>query len=184
MNNLISKLKDISNYKTNSDWLPIIAATLLLEAYVIFRAMKFKSTGELIYTWYYKFGFLAVFADVLILLIGYAAIRYIYTLFIYPKYGFNPFLFIIILLVIQIIHDIIYYYFIVKPITRGSNTLIDYMKDYGKEYKSYAIIGDSLIFIIVSIIAMLLKGVPNHISIAVILLSSYLILYSITTRRK
>jgi hypothetical protein len=176
-------LKDISNYKTNSDWLPIIAATLLLEVYIVFRAMRFKSTGKLMYTWYLNFGLLAVLADVLIVLLGYVIIRYIYTIYIYPIYGFHPLIFIATLIIIQIIHDLIYYYLIVKPISRGSNTLIDYMKDYGKEYKSSAITGDSLIFIFTTFIAMILKGAPNHISIAVILLSTYLILYSITTRR-
>jgi hypothetical protein len=176
-------LKDISNYKNNLDWLPIIAATLLFEVYVIFRPMQYKSTGKLMYTWYLDFGLIAVLADVLIVLIGYIIIRYIYTLYIYPKYGFNPYIFIFSLVIIQIIHDLCYYFLFVQKIPRGSNQLIDFMKDYGKEYKASAIIGDSLMFIFGSLLAMLLKGAPVHVSVAIIIGSTYLILYSLTTRR-
>jgi len=177
-------LNNISNYKNNLDWLPIIAATLLLEVYVIFRPMKYESTGNLMYRWYLDFGLIAVLADVLIVLIGYIIIRYIYSLFIYPKYGFKPFLFIVGLIIVQIIHDICYYFLFVKNIYRGSNTLIDFMKDYGKEYKLSAITGDSLMFIFGSLVAMILKGFPIHLSITIIIISLYFILYSLTTRRR
>ena len=85
---------------------------------------------------------------------------------------------------LQIIHDLCYYFLLVQNIPRGANTLIDFMKDYGKEYKSSAIIGDSLMFIFGALIAMYLKGYPAHISIAVIIVSSYIMQYSLTTRRQ
>jgi len=177
-------LNDISDYKNNSDWLPIITAAVLIEVYVIFRTMQWKSTGQLMYRWYLDFGIIAVLSDIFIVLIGYIIVRYIYKIFIYPKYGFNPVLFIVALLCIQIIHDIAYYFLVVQKIPRGANTLIDFMKDYGKEYKSSAIIGDSMIFILCTLFAMILKGYPPHISIALIIVSIYLIQYSLTTRRQ
>ena len=177
-------LNDISDYKNNSDWLPIIASVVLFEVYVIFRPMQWKSIGNLMYRWYLDFGLIAVLADILIVLIGYIIARYIYKIFIYPKYGFSPLAFIITLVAIQIIHDLCYYFLLVQNIPRGANTLIDFMKDYGKEYKSSAIIGDSLMFIFGALIAMYLKGYPAHISIAIIIVSIYLMLYSLTTRRQ
>jgi hypothetical protein len=174
---------DISDYKNNSDWLPIIASVFLLEVYVIFRPMQWRSTGLLMYRWYLDFGLIAVLADILIVLIGYIIARYIYKIFIYPKYSFHPALFILTLVGIQIIHDLCYYFLFVQKIPRGANTLIDFMKDYGKEYKASAIIGDSLMFIFGALIAMFLKGYPPHISIAVIIISIYLMQYSLTTRR-
>ena len=88
-------LYDISDYKNNSDWLPIIASVFVLEMYVIFRAMRYKSVGELMHKWYADFGILSAIADITILLLGYVLVRYIYRIFIYPRFGFNPILFII-----------------------------------------------------------------------------------------
>jgi len=180
----ISKwLKDISDYKNNSDWLPIIASACLLEVYIIYRAMSYKKTGALMYNWYSDFGYSAVIADIFIVLIGFILIRYVYKCFIYPKYNFNPVIFIIVLLIIQIIHDLTYYYLIVLQIPSGKNRLIDYMKDYGKEYKLSAITGDSLIFIITSLGAMILKGYPPHISIAILIVSIYMYPYVLSLRQ-
>jgi len=182
--NRMNYLQDISNYKNHSDWLPIVASVLLIEVYVIFRTMYSKSTGQLMYRWYLDFGLVAVLSDVLILLIGFIIVRYLYKLYIFPKFGFNPALFIAILLGIQIIHDLAYYFLIVQQVPRGANTLIDFMKDYGKDYKASAIIGDSLIFIFCTLLAMILKGYSPEISIATIIISLYLIQYSLTTRRQ
>ena len=64
-------LYDISDYKNNSDWLPIIASVFVLEMYVIFRAMRYKSVGELMHKWYADFGILSAIADITILLLAY-----------------------------------------------------------------------------------------------------------------
>jgi divalent metal cation (Fe/Co/Zn/Cd) transporter len=177
-------LENISNFNNLIDWLPIIAATCLVETYVVFRAMKYPSVGRMMYKWYSDFNLIAVHSDILIVLIGFVIARYVYTYLLYPRYGFNIWLFILTIIVIQIIHDVLYYFIVVQPTKRGSNVLIDFMKDYGKEYKVSAIVGDSLILIATAFIAMYLKGYPLHVSITVLIASIYIIQYSITTRRQ
>jgi hypothetical protein len=176
-------LKDISDYKNTSDWLPIIASVCLLEVYIIYRAMSYKKTGVLMYRWYSDFGYTAIIADIFIMLIGFILIRYVYKTFIYPKYNFNPLIFIIVLLIIQIIHDLCYYYLIVLQIPSGRNRLIDYMKEYGKEYKISAIRGDSIMFILTSLSAMILKGYPPHVSITILIISIYMYPYVLSLRQ-
>lgn len=87
--------------------------------------------------------------------------------------------FILLFLIIQITHDIIFYILFEYVIPKGKNTVIDLFKKYGREVGSGAIIGDSFMVIMSSIIAALLttKKLNNNIIICIILV--YIIPYLI-----
>jgi hypothetical protein len=176
-------LQDISDYSNNSDWLPILASVIIVDVIGIFIFSLIKNTGTQIYKWYVDFGLIAFFSDVLVIVLDFVIVRYIYKIYVYPKYGFNPALFISLLLCVQIIHDILYYYLIVIQSTPGRNTILDFMKKYGKEFGSHAIISDSLMVFASALIAMILKGYPAHISVTVLISILYIAQYALTTRR-
>jgi len=180
----MSFLKDISNYTSYSDWLPIIASVFLVDLCGIFIFALFKNTGTEIYNWYKDFGLIAFLADVLVILVIYVLVRYIYKIYVFPKYGFNPFIFIALLVLCQVIHDILYYFLFIKGIRQGRSTIGDYMKKYAKENGTHAIYGDTIMMVSSAIIAMILKGYPPHISIAIIIIDLYLVQYGLTMRRQ
>jgi hypothetical protein len=89
--------------------------------------------------------------------------RYIYTTWIKPKYGWNPLYFIGLLVVLQIIHDILFYLVVILPIPIGHNEIIDLFKKYSLKDGPKIIGGDSLLMILSALIAMYYKtqSLPN-----------------------
>jgi hypothetical protein len=169
-------MKEIFDFNNSAAWLPIIAGVLLAE--VVGIALYAHWTGNQTFNnWYKTFGLSAIISDCTILLIGFAVARFLYTKFLSKRFGFSPILFLLLLIAIQIIHDISYYYLVVKPLPKGTNKIIDYMKIYGKEYKAYAIIGDSKLYIMVTIFAYILNKFPREYSIFTIILSLYIYPY-------
>jgi len=164
---------DISNYASNADWLPITAAVVFSE---IFFIVFYTRYSLLLSNWYRKFGLAAVVADCLVILIGFAISRYIYTL---CGWKFTPLKFVLTILAVQIIHDLIYYFAIVVPYPKGANGIIDYMKLYGKEAGVWAILGDSSMVIVMSLLAMVFASQPSHVSITALLFGLYIIPYMI-----
>ena len=64
------QLKNISDFKNVNDYLPIITSALIVDMaillQIIFGYIKIDSLNN----WYKKFGFLAIIADVLSIVIG------------------------------------------------------------------------------------------------------------------
>lgn len=164
---------DISNYKNNNDWLPIVTAMFIAELLTI---IIYCNLTDILKVWYDKFSFTAVLLDIIIVLIGFAIARYIYTLYFKPKFGFNIWIFVAVFLVIQIIHDILYY-ILISSIPVGTNKIIDFMKIYAKRSGIGAILGDSSIIITCAILASLLNNLPAHINIFISLVTFYIIAY-------
>ncbi len=175
---------DISNYNSTKDWIPITASVVFLEALLILWFRYSAFWGKDINIWYNRFGVLAVLSDIFIVLIGFALTRYLYTLFVKPKYGWNMWMFLAMFLAIQIIHDILYYLLIIKTLPRGVNNIIDFMKTYANNVKTGAIMGDSLMVILMTLFAFSLNTQPTHISIFILLLGFYIIPYALTTNSK
>lgn len=72
----------------------------------------------------------------------------ILTRFLY-RFFFSQFsliLFILLALVIQTTHDLLFYKFFTL-VPRGANGMLDVFKDYAKETRQYAILGDSTIMV-------------------------------------
>ena len=93
--------------------------------------------------WYNKYTLSAVIADVLIIMIVLLITNKVYY-YIFKEFSIINF--IILALILQIIHDILFYV-LITIIPRGKNRMIDTFKDYAKEISFYAIIGDSLMII-------------------------------------
>jgi hypothetical protein len=166
---------DISNQNNVSDFVPIIAGIFVIEAIIIFVIFKFLGSikGR---EWYNKFGLTAVLCDTLILLIGFILTRFFYNK-IFSE--FNIIKFILLFLVIQTVHDLLFYYLLVKPMPVGSNYIIDLFKEYGNEVGVGSYIGNSFMVIVGSLLASLFVGNKLNTNIIIIVFCVYLFTYLI-----
>lgn len=173
------KLQDISNFNKISDYIPIFNGALLADIivlYIVYYTSYFNS--KYLMKWYETYRLSAIIADVFILIIGIIIARYIYY------YIFNIFSvikFTGLVVVIQIIHDILFYLFF-KSIPRGTNLMFDMFKDYAKEVNSGAIIGDSFMIIIATLASMLFANISLNSNIIWSICLIYLIPYILYTR--
>ena len=89
-------------------------------------ASKYIPMGNSLNKWYEQFGIVAVASDCLIIVLG-----ILLTKMLFPSAsGWNLVLFAV---VIQLVHDILFYFFIVRPLPTGTNKIIDLFKEYGNE---------------------------------------------------
>ena len=141
--------KDISKFSRISDYLPIFNGVLLADILimVVFFYTTFFKAPTLI-KWYKDFGLSAVLADVTVM-IGFILARYLYPK-LFDKFTIVKFL--LLILGIQIIHDILFYVLVIKKAPRNWNKMIDLFKDYAAEEKGGAILGDSIMVIIAVIL--------------------------------
>ena len=166
-------LSDISNFNNNSDLLYLFTAVTIIDLTVIYLARN-NLIGSNINIWYNKFGISAVILDIFIIIIGFIITRYI---FLINNFSFSPLLFIIIAVSVQLVHDVLFYKFIISPIPYGANSLMDVYKDYAKEGSLMALGADSAMVIASALIAMYLKSVPSSYSSSLLIVSIYLIPY-------
>lgn len=169
----------------NFDFITILTITLITECLFLFsfRYTKLPFSGPNINRWYDKFGLIAILMDILIIAIGFYLAKYLY---IYLKNkniikennnNINLIYFLVIILLIQILHDSLFYFLVIKPYKKGTNNMIDEFKIYAKNVKAGAIIGDSSMYILSILILYLIQNYNNDLKILLTLISSYLIGY-------
>ena len=169
-------MKDISNYKDMSDYLPILNASIISDLFIIgaiYYGGYFES--KFLMEWYEKYRLSAVIADVLILVIGMIITRYIFKKF---KWNWNLYKFLITILIVQIIHDYLFYLFF-KSVPLGKNKMLDVFKKYASEVGINAILGDSFMIIISVLLASFYAGLSFNTNIILLTILTYLIPYFI-----
>ena len=166
--------KNISNFNNTADYLPILVAVLWVETFVIFFTFV-TSRSKVLEQWYTKFGLSAVMADVLIVIIGIIITRFLYP-FIFA--GFSLWKFIGLALAIQIVHDILFYYFF-SLVPKGQNSMIDTFKSYAREVGGYAVLGDSAIIVFSCLSASYLANYSFNWNIINLIITLYFIPYLI-----
>jgi hypothetical protein len=180
-----SKWADISDYYEVSDWVFLGIAVLLVDVLVLFLVRYFPDVfGKSINIWYNRFKLSAVISDVFIILIGFGIARYIYTEYIYPKYDWNPMYFTGLSVVVQVIHDVLFYFGVIKPITPGHNAMMDVFKTYADSGGAKVIAADSAMMVASSFFTMALKAAPAHLAAFVGLLTVYVVPYILETRNE
>ena len=168
---------DIHNFNNVSDYLPILNSVIITDIFVIVLLFIGFIKSKVLQNWYRKLTLSAVIADVLILVIGIILARFFYP-YIFSTYSLPKFLVLAVL--IQITHDILFYLFCTS-IKRGKSQILDIFKDYGKEKGSRAIIADSLMMISSILIATYLKGKTLNSNIIILIISIYLVPYMVYT---
>ena len=169
-------LPDISNYRNVHDIVLIIFAILALDTSVLFLTRYFPNIlGKPLNDWYDRFRLLAVCSDVLVITIGFLITQILYTHFLKPIFGWNPFLFVGTLVLVQAIHDALFFLFVIEPLPKGHNEMIDVFKEYSKA-GAIIIGGDSLLMLGSALIAFAYKSQPDF----VVGISSVVVSYALT----
>ena len=178
-----SKWQDISEYEEIKDWLYIFIGIIVTEFILLVLVRYFPEFfGKQLNVWYNRFKLSAVAADVLILALGIGISRYIYTEFIYPKHDWNPLYFTGTTVVVQVLHDLLFYMGVIQQVPKGSNAMIDVFKEYANGAGVKAILGDSMLMISSVAIAMIAKGMELHAAVFLGILGLYGIPYILETR--
>ena len=176
------ELPNISNYTAESDLFYIFCAILTVDVVVLFLARYFKVGGKYLNEWYDNYHILAVISDVMIIFIGFIIARYLYTTFFFDKFGWNVTYFLILLVIIQVLHDILFYVGVIRNMPKGENDMIDTFKLYAEDLGAQIIGGDALLMLSSALVAMLYKYAPFHITTSITALIAYMLPYILYTR--
>ena len=171
---------DLSDYK----YFPqILVAVLIVDLIVIFLVRYFPDFfGSIINVWYDKFGLSAVISDVLIIVLGFLLAQFIYKNYLKPQYGYNPVIFAGLLVTIQVIHDLLFYFGVIRTIPGGHNAMMDVFKTYAERGSSKVIFADSAMMLGSFGIASLLANSQPITTIFTGVLGAYAVPYILTTR--
>ena len=155
------------------DYLPLLNAVLITDLIFIFLSNMGLLRSEILKDWYKTYNLTAVIADVLIIVIVLIITIELYY-YIFEKFSLIKF--IVLALIIQIIHDILFY-LLILIIPKGKNRMIDTFKSYAKEISYKAIIGDSLMIISACLLFNYLQKMDTNTNIIILIISMYLLPY-------
>ena len=165
--------KNIANFSNTKDYLPLLSGVLITDMFVILLLNMKLINSQVLRKWYSEYNLSAVIADVLIILIGLIITRAIYY---YIFDNFSILKFILVAVLVQVIHDILFY-ILFKNVPRGMNRMLDTFKDYANEVSYKAIISDSGMMVMAAIIASYLAGESLNKNIIVLVVSVYVLPY-------
>ena len=170
--------KDISNFDNINDYLPILNGCINAELVIMTLVFMGLFKSAYLEKWYKKYQLSAVFADILILFIGLIITRFLYK---YIFSDFNIWKFTLLAVLIQIIHDIIFY-LLFKNLPLGYNKMFDFFKKYAKEVGVKAIIGDSFMIILTCLLSAYFASFNLNINIITLIISLYYIPYVLNSK--
>ena len=156
-----------------NDYLPLLNAVIITDVFFMLLMNLGVINSKVLKEWYRSYNLSAVIADVLIIMIVILITKKIYN-YIFKEFSLNKF--IILALIIQIIHDILFY-ILITIIPKGSNRMIDTFKDYAKEVSYGAIIGDSLMIITACILFNYFEKMDINTNIIILIVSLYILPY-------
>jgi uncharacterized protein YacL len=111
------------------------SAVVWVDFFTIFLSKVFH-LGKSLDKWYATFGILAIISDCLVIVLGIMIAQ-----FIAP--GVNTVTLAGVAIVVQIIHDILFYYAVILGVPRGQNDMIDLFKEYAVENSWKILVADS-----------------------------------------
>ena len=176
---------DISSWKDPSLFATIVISVLIIDTIVIFFTRYFPDTlGAPLNEWYDQFNLSAVLSDVGIIVIGFVLAQLLYSYFFAPTHGWNVWIFLAVLLVVQVLHDLFFYHAVIKQVPKGHNEMIDTMKEYAKGAGAYILLGDAAMVLASAAVAMALKDQSIPTLLFAGLGTLYTVPYILTTRWK
>jgi hypothetical protein len=186
--NLEKKGQDIGNSSKTSDLWYILVAVLVIDVIVLALCRFLPEVfGQSLNRWYDLFGLSAVISDVLIIVIGFLIARYVWTGYVKDKYSegrWSPLKFTGLLVGTQLLHDLAFYFGIIKQIPRGSNLMMDVFKDYAESGGAKILFGDAAMMVGSSLVAMSLKSQPFHIVASIATVAGYIVPYLLYARNQ
>lgn len=131
--------------------------------------------GKSLDKWYANFGILAVISDCLVIVLGILIAQ-----FIAPRA--NVITLAGIAVVIQLVHDILFYYIVILGVPHGQNSIIDLFKEYANENSWKILVADSAMIISTVILANYLSTFKTSHITFIGLLGVYALTYIIYTK--
>jgi hypothetical protein len=129
------------------DLISIASAVVWVDFFTILLS-KYADLGTSITLWYQEFGIVAVISDCLVIVLGIMVAQ-----LFFPRYNL-----LLTAVVVQIIHDILFYLVVISPLPIGTNKVIDLFKSYSSENSYKIIIADSIMMASTVLIAQQLHG--------------------------
>ena len=179
---------DLTNLGSTNTQLSFVGGAVVVELImlILFRLTRSPLTGKDINDWYDEYGINAIIMDLISVVIGFVLAGLIYP-FVFGE--FNLSLFLLIVLGVQITHDYLFWKYVIVPLPKGHNKVIDTMKIYANNAKGGAIIGDSIMYILAVPIASILLYSSESLGssgvaflLSVILFAMYPIMYLLYTK--
>jgi len=180
---LSSSLPDISNWHDPTLFATIVISVLIVDIIVLFFARYFPDTlGKPVNQWYDQFQLSAVISDIGIIVIGFVLAQVLYTYFFAPTYGWNIWIFLALLVGVQLLHDLFFYFAVIQPIPKGHNEMMDTMKAYSKGGGAMILLADAGMMLASAAIAIALKDQSIPTLLMTGLGAVYIVPYILTTR--
>lgn len=154
--------------------LSITSAVVWIE-FVTIILIKFFSLGKAVQKWYSRFGFVAVLSDVLVIILGIMIAN-----FIVPDASTE--LLAMVSIAIQLVHDYLFYIFVILGVPKGQNAMIDLFKEYAIENSYKILLADSAMIGGTVLLAGVLEDVRPDIVTFLALLGTYSLTYIIYTK--
>jgi len=136
---------------------------------------KVFDLGKSLDKWYEKFGIVAVISDCLIIVLGILIAQFLVpTADTLTLAG--------IAIVIQLVHDILFYYIVILGVPRGQNSIVDLFKDYAVENSWKILVADSAMIGSTVLLAGYLSSLKTSHTAFIGLLGVYALTYIIYTK--
>lgn len=179
----IFKLGDIGDFRDTNDLWPISSASIVAMNFGIAAARLGGIGGLSLNTYFDTFGLEGFLANTAWLVVLFQVARWFYTTFytLGASRPWSPFVFVCILIGVQILHDMFFYFGLIKLIPSGKNEMIDALKKYANENGSRALPGHSAFLIFVAVLAMWLKETSLMFSFLVLTVALYALPFAMTT---
>jgi hypothetical protein len=155
------------------DILAICVAAIWVD-FIVIALSKVFDFGQTLKRWYAEFGPVAVINDTLVIVLGILIAE-----FLFPKAPL-PFM-VLAVIAIQVVHDVLLNIFIIQPMPRGTNKVIDIFKDYVHENSYKILIADALMISSSIALSRYLHTLPRNVISFIGLLGVYSMTYMIYT---
>ena len=169
----------LTDWNSNSSWPLLLLSILVVDVVVMIISRHTRMFGDVLNIWYDRYGLSAVISDVFIIAIGFAIARWVYKTYFS---GAGLAWFLGILVIVQMIHDILFYLGVILPIPRGLNAMMDTFKEYSIEGSWKIIFGDAGLMLGSAAVFIGLEKLSAPWQIAAGLLTVYALPYALTTR--
>lgn len=134
-------------------WVALFTAVAIVD-FIVIVLSKFFPLTKALGTWYREFGVVAVVSDILIIVLGIALVKLMFPdVTGWTLVGWS--------VLIQVIHDILFYVGVILPVPAGQNKIIDLFKSYAAEGSWKIIVADSAM---IGSSALLMEALDNNLT--------------------
>ena len=152
-----------------------IGSAVVWVDFITIALHKFFNFGRSLDAWYAQFGIVAVLSDCLVIILGILIAQ-----FIVP--GASTLVLAAVAIVVQLVHDYLFYILVILGVPKGQNSMIDLFKQYARENSWKILVADSTMIGSSVILADLFSEYSDSVTSFIGLLGVYALTYIIYTK--